>query len=356
MSLPAVDGVFSAEQCAETAHAIARTQQPSGALPWFPGGHTDPWDHVQSAMGLSAAGLLEPAARAYEWCRRTQRPDGTWAEKYVGDEVTDASTDANFCAYVATGVWHHWTITGDRAFVDRMWPVVRRAIGAVLTVQEPGGEIRWGRDAEGALRSEVLVTGNASMHLSLRCAVALAELTGELVPEWELAAARLRHALDFHPERFADKSRYSMDWYYPVIGGALPAEKAGARLDARWDDFVVPGLGIRCVADQPWVTGAETCELVLALDALGRKDDAVEQLAAMQHLRAEDGSYWTGYVYPDATRWPVERTAWTAATVILAVDALSRTTPASGLFRGEGLASGVLAGALEGTCSCPANR
>ncbi|SHN46536.1 prenyltransferase [Cryptosporangium aurantiacum] len=354
--IPALDGVLSADECLLTAKAIASVQQESGALPWFPGGHTDPWDHIQSAMGLTAAGFTTEAEAAYDWCRRAQRADGSWAAKYVGEDVVDASTDANFCAYVATGVWHHWTVTGDRAFVDRMWPVVRRAIGAVLPLQAPGGEIRWKREPSGAVRSEILLTGNASMHLSLRCAVALAELVGELEPEWELAAARLRHALDEHPERFADKSRYSMDWYYPILGGALAPDVAEARLTSRWDDFVVPGLGIRCVADQPWVTGAETCELVLALDAVGRRDDALEQLAAMQHLRHTDGSYWTGYVYPDAERWPVEQTAWTAATVILATDALSRTTPGSGLFRGEGLAAGALAAALEGTCSCPATR
>lgn len=354
--IPSLDGVLSEDDCLQTASSIARTQEASGAIPWFPGGHTDPWDHVQSAMGLTVAGFTAEAENAYEWCRRTQRPDGSWAAKYVGNDVVDASTDANFSAYLATGVWHHWSVTGDRAFVDRMWPVVRRAIGVVLSLQAPGGEINWKREPDGARRTEVLLTGNASMHLSLRCAVALAELVGELVPEWELAAARLRHALDEHPERFADKSRYSMDWYYPILGGALSAEAAEARLVARWDDFVVPGLGIRCVADQPWVTGAETCELVLALDAVGRRDDALEQLAAMQHLRDPDGSYWTGYVYPDAERWPVEQTAWTGATVILATDALSRTTPGSGLFRGEGLAPGALAGALEGTCSCPATR
>ena len=42
----------------------------------------------------------------------------------------------------------------------------------------------------------------------------------------------------------------------------------------------------------------------------------------MQHLRDDDGSYWTGYVYPDTTRWPVERTTWTAGAVVLAADAL----------------------------------
>ena len=50
----------------------------------------------------------------------------------------------------------------------------------------------------------------------------------------------------------------------------------------------MPGLGIRCVDTNPWVTGAETCELVLALDALGDRDRALRLFADMQHLR-DDG-------------------------------------------------------------------
>ena len=123
-----------------------------------------------------------------------------------------------------------------------------------------------------------------------------------------------------------------MDWYYPVLGGALTGDAARDRLAAGWDRFVVPGLGARCVDDRPWVTGAETCELALALTAVGQRDAAVEQLAAMQHLRHDDGSYWTGLVFADGVRWPVERTTWTAAAVLLAADALSGATPASGLF------------------------
>jgi hypothetical protein len=90
------------------------------------------------------------------------------------------------------------------------------------------------------------------------------------------------------------------------------------------------------VADRPWVTGAETCELALALAAAEQPDAALEQVAAMQHLRHDDGSYWTGLVYPDDARWPVERTTWTAAAVVLAADALSGATAASGLFTDPG--------------------
>ena len=42
---------------------ILDMQQPSGEIPWFEGGYTDPWDHVESAMGLSIAGEHRQAAR-----------------------------------------------------------------------------------------------------------------------------------------------------------------------------------------------------------------------------------------------------------------------------------------------------
>jgi hypothetical protein len=333
--LPHVAGVLTRAQIEQTAGSIAATQLASGAIPWFDGGHTDPWDHVQAAMGLSAAGRVDEAARAYAWSRATQRDDGSWAIRYDGDVVTDPHTDSNFCAYLATGVWHHWLVTGDRTFADSMWPTVERGLDAALTMQRPDGAVVWA-SADGRPVAEALVTGNASIHLSLRCGVALAELVGASRPDWELAAARLRHALDDHPELFADKP-HAMDWYYPVLGGALPPAAAAERLGRRWDDYVVPGFGVRCVTPNNWVTGAETCELVLALDVVGRADDATALLGSMQHLRETDGSYWTGLVYDDDVRWPVERTTWTAATVLLAADALSRTTPGSGLFRGTGL-------------------
>lgn len=353
MSLLALAGVLDARQLQATADAIAAVQRPDGAVPWFTGGHLDPWDHVQAAMGLAAAGRVVEAEAAYAWSAETQRSDGSWATRYVGDdltEVADDATDANFTAYVATGVWHHWRSTGDRGFVARMWPVVAAALDAVIAMQASDGTVRWTRSASGRLADESLVTGNASIHLSLRCGVALGDLLGHDATPWRDAAVRLRHALDHHEERFASKSRFSMDWYYPVLGGVLSADDARKRLDSRWDDFVVPDQGVRCVDDSPWVTGGETCELVLALDACGRTDEALRIFSDIQRLRTGDGSYWTGYVYPDETFWPVEQAAWTAGTVLLVVDALTRTTDANGLFRGEGLPA--LAGDDQ-VCSCP---
>ncbi len=116
----------------------------------------------------------------------------------------------------------------------------------------------------------------------------------------------------------------------------------------------MPGLGVRCVDTNPWVTGAETCELAMALDALD-DERALRLYADMQHLRHDDGSYWTGSVHgaehPGGVFWPGEQTTYTAAAVILATDALSRTSPASGIMRGDTLSPHFAAIALE--CGCP---
>src|SRR3954447_19050779 len=313
--VPGLPGLLSPADVLATARTIEAAQERTGAIPWFPGGHTDPWDHVECAMALTAAGLTTAAVRAYDWLREAQRPDGSWPSKVTVGVVTDSMVETNQCAYVAVGVWHHLLVTGDDRFAAQMWPTVRRAVDFVDGRQTARGEIGWSVGADGTATDDALLTGSASTYQSLRCALALADWVAEPQPDWELDAGRLAHVVAEHPEAFLDKARYSMDWYYPVLGGAVRGERARARLDESWDAFVVPGLGIRCVSDQPWVTGAETCELVLALDAVGRSDAAAELLADMQHLREPDGSYWTGWQYAERINWPNEHSTWTSAAV-----------------------------------------
>lgn len=331
--VPEVPGILSRAEARRSGEWIASVQRDSGEIPWFDGGHTDPWDHIESAMGLSVTGLWEQAAAAYDFLRVNQRADGSWPKSWRNGEIEDPDVDSNFCAYIAVGVWHHYRVTGDQGFLHRMWDSVRRALELVLQFQGPDGRMHWGRGKDGTLSKEVLVTGNASIHHALRCGALIAEELGESAPDWESAADRLGEQLREHPEKFTPKHAYSMDWYYPVLGGVMVGEQAVARLDARWDDFVVRGIGIRCVDHHPWVTGAETCELVLSLEAVGRHDAALEQFRNMQHLREPDGSLWTGLVFPDGKRWPVELSTWTAAAMLLAADALSRTTPGNDVFR-----------------------
>ncbi len=100
-----------------------------------------------------------------------------------------------------------------------------------------------------------------------------------------------------------------------------------------------PGLGVRCVSDQPWITAAETCELVIALDACGMRAQALEVFASVQLLRHPDGSYWTGWQFDNQAPFPRERSSWTAAAVVLAADALAGFSGGAGIFRDAGQSS-----------------
>ena len=336
--LPDLPGVLSAAEVLDTAATIAELQLPSGMIPWFRGGHCDPWNHVETAMALDIAGLHAEAERAYGWLAAIQRHDGSWHAYYVADGVEDAKLDTNVCAYVAAGIWHHWLITGDLDFTRRMWPMVQRAIDWVVDLQTPRGEIVWARHVDGKPWSYALLTGSSSIFHSLCCAVRLAELVGEERPDWELSAVNLADVVRNQPEAFAPKHRWAMDWYYPVLGGVLPRKAAQERLAGRWSTFVLEGLGVRCVSNEPWVTAAETSECAIAHAAAGDLETATQLLRWTRRHRDDDGSYWTGIVYPDREHFPAgERTAYTGAAVILAADTIAGASPASGLFLGEGL-------------------
>jgi hypothetical protein len=333
MYLRDVTDVVTSSELTETVDCIAEWQLPSGMIPWFPGGHADPWNHVEAAMALALGGNLRAAERAYEWLARMQRPDGAWHQYYLADSVEQDKLDANVCAYVATGVWHHYLLTLDDGFIETMWPVVERAVDFVLDLQRPRGEIIWARHADGTPWSFALLTGSSSICHSLRGAIALAERLGHERPDWELSAGRLANVIAHQPEAFAPKHRWAMDWYYPVLTGVVGGAEGRARLDDRASTFIMDGQGVRCVSDRPWVTVAETCECALAHLAVGDRDRAEELFGWSQQFRHSDGRYWTGTVFPDESRFPAgERSTYTAASVVLAADALVGGSPASALF------------------------
>jgi hypothetical protein len=332
--VPDLPGVLSASEVLLSGASIAATQWRDGMIPWFEGGHCDPWNHVEAAMALTVAGFFEEAERAYQWLVDTQLPEGAWFNYYLpGSGVKDPRLDTNVCAYMATGVWHYYVSTGDVLFLEEMWPTVDKALGFVLSCQRESGAITWSVDPDGHRGRFALLTGSSSIYHALRCALAIADVLGAERPAWEAAASRLGRAIEAGPSLFEPKDEFAMDWYYPVLCGVLRGAEGEARIDEGWDTFVMEGLGVRCVSTGPWVTAAETAECVLALDALGRYGEAIDLLTWAQALRRDDGSYWTGMVYPEQVTFPAgEATTYTTAAVILATDALAGVTPAAGIF------------------------
>ena len=365
-----------AEEIRET---IITTVINNGMIPWFEGGHSDPWNHVEAAMALSVTGMWEEATRAYEWLVSSQLPDGSWFNYYTDAAgAVDQRIDTNVCAYIAVGTWHHYLVTGDLGFLEWIWKVLDRAVAFVLRYQTENGTILWSVDPDGHSGRYALLTGSSSIYHALRCAIACADTLGYDRREWKAAARMLGRSLSNPDDGFEPKREFAMDWYYPVLCGALKGEAAARRLDSDWDTFVMDGLGVRCVSTGPWVTAAETAECAIALSKLafgtaGLTDSSSSTAAGLtasnsinitdltqnissidissidsinrfhknardlilwsRNLRREDGSYWTGMVYPEQVTFPTgESTTYTAAAIILAVDSLREGSPTSKVF------------------------
>ena len=312
---------------------ILNTQRDSGEIPWCSGQKTDPWDHVESAIGLTIGGHYAAARRAYNWMREQQLDDGSWYASYINGVPEDRTRDANLSTYIAVGVYHYHLVTGDITFVTAMWPTVRAAIDFALSLQTSEGPIHWAISPEGRVDNMALLTGSSSVYMSLKCALRLANLLGYEQCHWLPACQRLEYALQHKRHLFnMTKSRFSMDWFYPILTGAVTGEDARKRIDKYWKKFVVEGQGVRCVFDEPWVTIAETCELILALVAMGNEDLARIVLSWISTKRFDDDTYWCGFTFPDMVIWPEDKVAWTNAVVLMALDALYHLTPASQLF------------------------
>lgn len=313
--------------------SIVRTQRPSGEIPWCEGQKTDPWDHVESIIGLTIGGKIREARKGFEWLVGKQLEDGSWYASYMNGEPEDKTRDTNMSSYIAAGAYHHFLVTGDKDYLAMLWEPVSKGIDFALSLQAPDGEIFWAKSPEGVVDPMALMTGTSSVFFSLKCAMAIAEILGKKRPNWHASLIKVRESITKRPHSFnISKSRFSMDWFYPILSGALTGAEAQKRLDKYWKKFVVEGQGVRCVSDEPWVTVAESSEFVLALSAMGNDKLARIIFGWIQDRRYEDGSFWCGFTFPDMVVWPEDKLSWTNGVVLMAADALFDLTPASRMF------------------------
>lgn len=315
------------------AELIADTQLDSGEIPWCYNQKTDPWDHIEAAMGLSIGGYLEEAKRAFKWYACMQLEDGSCYSAYRKGMPEDKTRETNLSSYIAVGVYHFYLITRDVSVLKEMWPCISAAIDFALSLQTDEGEIYWALNPQGNVDPMALLTGCSSIYMSIKCALAIAKILDYRRPLWEEGLEKLGNAINFKPYLFnMTKSRYSMDWFYPVLSGAVTGVEAQSRIDRYWKKFIVEDRGVKCVSDEPWVTIAETSELCLTLSAMGNHDLARIVFSWISDRRFEDGSFWCGFVCPDIIVWPEDKIAWTNAAAMMAADAIYNVTPASQIF------------------------
>ncbi len=342
---------------AAAADWIEALQRPDGSIPWIESGLWDPWCQTESAMGLIAAGRIGAATHAFEHLAATQEDDGGWTHDLGAAAPLDVDNrrllpdaprlkETNFAAWTAVGVWALAKAAGGDA-LRRFGPMALRACDFALSLQTPDGDIVWTAPAPGEDVSAVdsLFAANCAIFKSLTCAIRIAAALGRDCNAYSRARTALHGALLNCPERFdrtwAPKTAHAMDWYYPVLTGVFTGRVAQMQLRTRWDEFVEPGQGCRCIGTEPWATAAETAELALACAAIGWDDEARHLLACAGKMQDETGGLWMGRQFALNEPWPLERPSWTAGAALMAADALYGLSAAGGLFAPQSRSSSI---------------
>ena len=309
----------------------------SGAIPSNQDGSHDPWDHLEALMGLTTLGYKTQALKGLNWMVSNQNQDGSWYNLYQDEKPLELNKQTNYAAYVAVAVWHFYLINNDMNFLQEFWEPVKKGILFSLSLQHNNGAIAWNIDEFEKIDEDYLLTGCSSIAKSLECAIAICQALGDqnYESEWRIAHSKLIAALENPSGIFdlkKDRSRFSMDWYYPILGGINSQKRINSLTTKIKDSFWIQGLGIKCVSHEPWVTVAETSECSIAYKKIGKDKIALELLHNAISIVDSKGIPYMGWQFHENIYWPDETPSWTSAACILAADANNRLTSGAGLF------------------------
>ena len=183
--------------------------------------------------------------------------------------------------------------------------------------KDSDGYFYWAKNSEGYADNS-LITASCSIELSRRAYKYISEVLEESFSDNDDFLSKEMLASQKFNRDGIDRSRFSMDSYYPLLCGY------GNKLDVKrlLKDFYIEELGIKCVIEEPWVTLAESSEAVIALIKSGEIEAAHKIFSDIIKLKNKDDIFPTGYQYKLDIFWPEENSTWTNAAVIMAADCL----------------------------------
>ncbi len=320
------DFIFEETLFLEIAKSIKKIQLKSGAIPSNKDNSHDPWDHIESIMGLNFLQDKESADLAFDWLKNNQNADGSWYSKYLDEKPIELNKPTHYSPYISVAALHHYKIFSDKKKLSELWKTISLALDFSINLQNPNGTIPWSVDKNNKIEEDFLITGSSSILKSIECAIKISRILEEGDNNsWIRAYKSLAMAIKNPKGLFdvtIDRSRFSMDWYYPIISGALSSEEKDFYIKKILKDFYVDGLGIKCVREEPWVTVAETSEFIITLVISNRLEEARKIFSEAMNITDENDVPYMGWQYEQNIFWPEEKPSWTSAALILAADSI----------------------------------
>ena len=159
---------------------IKSIQLESGAIPSDDGQNHDPWDHMESILGLNFSKELNSSKLAFKWLIDNQNSDGSWFSKYEDEKPIDKNKPTHFGPYISVAALHFYKISKDKDFLEKVWPTIELAINFSVNLQTKNGTIPWSIDKHEEIEHDFLITGSSSILKSIECGLAVSKILDKL--------------------------------------------------------------------------------------------------------------------------------------------------------------------------------
>ena len=290
---------------------IISNQSSSGAIFWDEKGKCDPWDHCECLIALAIYEEWEHFWRGVNWFFTNLNEDGLIYAEFQNEKPSKLHYESHHAPYIIMPLIQASLIDQEQDYKkilnNEQLLKLENVFEALNHFKDHDGYFYWAKDSNG-YSDNSLITASMSIFLSLMA-------KDKSFPKFNIEMWKEKFNRDG-----VDRSRFSMDFYYPFLAGIKNNKKEFLDL---LDNYYVKGLGVKCVAEEPWVTIAESSECVISALIHDNENIAKQIFNDIQQFQNKDGIFPTGYQYNMEIFWPEENSTWTNAAVIIAAHALS---------------------------------
>jgi hypothetical protein len=290
---------------------IISNQSSSGAIFWDEKGKCDPWDHCECLIALAIYEEWEHFWRGVNWFFTNLNEDGLIYAEFQNEKPSKLHYESHHAPYIIMPLIQASLIDKEQDYKKILTNEQLLKLENIFEVlddfKDEDGYFYWAKDSNG-YSDNSLITASMSIFLSLVA-------KDKSFPKFNTEMWQEKFNRDG-----VDRSRFSMDFYYPFLAGIKNNKKEFLDL---LDNYYVKGLGVKCVAEEPWVTIAESSECVISALIHDNENIAKQIFNDIQQFQNKDGIFPTGYQYDMEIFWPEENSTWTNAAVIIAAHALS---------------------------------
>lgn len=320
-------------RCSAALEFLQRSQETDGALMWVAQGKGDLWNHVEALIALGVSQRRSATHHGTGWLLSRLNQGRAATSWWLRGQAVTSHYELHVVSYpavLARVIETELCFAADGDLTAALWGQVDGILDEIVALQRNDGGLPWALAANGAPHWEQRLPCLSSIYLSLCSALNRKYPVDEKrANRWRECAVLLRqYIVQLSAQSYAtfhrDQTTSSMDWFYPVLVGAIEGSAAERLLADYRDVFLEQEHGCRAVVNRPWVTGAETAELAMAYLRIGALDAVEVLLTSIDHLRDAQGVYWMGRDMESERIWQENRPLWTQAAVVMAFEAFNR--------------------------------